>query len=328
MYAHRYLLIALLFLAGHELLAPVPVQAGKPYQEEEREPRRIRFLRPAESTPVLQLEYARSLREQDRLRKAARQYRALVSYWPSAPEAALAQKEYADTLYQRGKLTQAFNQYQHLMETYAGQFPYDEVLKRQMEIAETMRTERKGSFLFFPGFMAPERAIPMYEQIVKNGPRAPGADEAQFLIGRTYEESGDDDEAVFAYERLLARYPNSVWAEEAQFRKAHTLARISRGIPNDLQTAETALISYGMFIKDHPDSSFAQEARDGMQEIQQRRATIAYNKADFYDRIAKKPEAAIMAYESLLMRFPDSKWTETAQKRLKVLRTKTGDNPT
>ena len=50
-----------------------------------------------------------------------------------------------------------------------------------------------------------------------------------------------------------------------------------------------------------------------------RRARLAYEKALFYDKLAKKPAAALQAYRSFVRMFPRSEWTPLAQVRIDQL---------
>ena len=61
------------------------------------------------------------------------------------------------------------------------------------------------------------------------------------------------------------------------------------------------------------------EAEEQTQVISERRAGLLAQKAKFYDRIVHRPEAAFRAYQSLVRKFPESEWTEEAEKRLDEL---------
>lgn len=299
---------------------PLAAEASRPYHEEEREPRFFRLLRPKMDDPAAQLAYAHDLREDGRRRGAERQYRALVRYWPSSHEAAKAQYAYAQILEERGKLGRALDEYEYLMEHYTGQFPHEEVLARLYDMGQTVREERRGQFFFFPGFHAPERAIPYFEAVVANGPQWERAPEAQLKIAQIKEEIDHIEEAVFAYDRVETRYPGSPQAEEAGFGKGRTLYELSREAPNHLDGAETALHALAQFVRSYPDSEHIEEARTYMRTVYRRMARISYDKARYYDRIARRPLAAITTYERFLEEFPDTEWSDTARDRLQSLR--------
>lgn len=309
------------------LLTPVNAEASRPFHEEVREPRRFfRLLRPKMDEPVAQLRHADALRERGRLRRAQRQYRALVRYWPNAVQAATAQYRYAQVLEERGKLARAFDQYEVLLDNYTGMVPQDEVLERIFDIGETTMERRRGQFLFFPGFHAPERAVPYFESVVEHGPQWERAPEAQLNIARIKEDTSRLEEAVFAYDRVEFRYPRSPLVEEASYGKARALYELSRESPNHVDGAETALHALGMFVRSHPDSEHVEQAREYMRTLYRDIARISFQKARYYDRIARRPKAAITMYERFLEDFPDTEWSDTARQRLQTLRAQLGDD--
>lgn len=303
-------------------LHATPVLASRPFVEEEQTPRRWRLLRPAKDEPDTQLEYARSLREQGRLRRAQRQYRALTRYWPNSAEAPLAQLGYARTLTERSRPTRAFEAYEKLLEDYAGLFPHDQVLTRMYDLAETVMERRRGRFLFFPGFHAPERALPLFERIAEFGPRWERTPEAKLHIAQIQEQNNRLDEAVFAYDRVQARYPGTPFAEEAAFGKGRALFELAQRYPRDIDGIETAAYTLAFFVQSFPDSAQADTAVEYVRTLQGQLAEIAYEKARYYDRTARQPEAAIITYERFLERFPESPQSDRARRRLEKLQKK------
>jgi outer membrane protein assembly factor BamD (BamD/ComL family) len=220
----------------------------------------------------------------------------------------------------RDKPRKAFDAYQVLMDDYPGQFPdYDAVLKRQFDIAKEVMTTRKGKFLFLPGFDAPERAIPLFESVIQNGPRSVHAPEAQFLIGQAYEESFQHELAVVAYIATLHRYPLSAYAEPAAFGRARALYKITKDYPNDAQALDEAWAGVMVFLRAYPDSDFAAEARTMRDELLDRKADNLYSVADYYDRLAKRPQAARESYEQYARLFPNSERTPAVKQRLKAV---------
>ena len=276
-------------------------------------------LRPVKANPAEQLAYARQLQQAGRSRAAIRQLRALVSTWPSAPEAAEAQFTYARLLEERQDWSSAFEEYTYLIEHYAGAFPYSEVLDRQFNIAKLIMNRRKARFLFFPGFFSPERAVPLFEKIVAHGPEWSRSDEAQHLIGRAYELSQQYELAVVAYASVQVRYPNSPFAEQAALARAVCLDHLAREAPHNEAALEEAWSAAAQFVQRYPQSDQAPVAVKLRDDLYRRRAQIAFNRATFYDRTARQPRAALMEYQDFIRLFPQSEWTAQAQQRVEAL---------
>lgn len=277
------------------------------------------FHRAKKDTPEAQYAYAEKQLAKGNVRKAAKAFNALVHRWHDAPEAARAQRMFADLLVRRGKAEQAFEEYQYLMRYFAGTFPYQDTLETQFKLANAVRTERHADILFLPGFEDPGRAVPLYEQLVSNGPNWERAPEAQFNVGAIQEATGEPELAVVSYETLLLRYSRSDLAMEAAYRRAHTLYTLSKKSARDEDQCREALSALLGFMRNHPEDSHAEEAKTLAEELKQRLADMYFDRAIFYDKIAKKPKSAIIAYSDFANKFPTSDRRVIADERVAAL---------
>lgn len=299
---------------------PVPAaRPAEPYETDGREVRWYSLSRPAADNPADQLEHAAALWTEGRRDKAFKQYRVLALAWPGSVEAATAQYMMGRILEDKAQWREAFDAYQVLMDRYPGAFAYEEVLERQFALAKREMNRRRAKFLFLPGFRAPEKAVDLFEQVIRNGPRSAFAPEAQYLIGQAYEKSFDYELAVVAYMTALQRYPASDFAEEAAFGRARTLLAITREQPNDEAALDEAYAAAVLFLNAYPDSDHADTVRGYRDSLFERRAEAAYSVAAYYDRIARKPDAAAAGYEAFLRRFPGSDRADEARERLEAL---------
>jgi outer membrane protein assembly factor BamD (BamD/ComL family) len=277
------------------------------------------FLHPAEKKPDAQLVFADQLLQSGRTRAAMKQYVALTVYWPESPEAASAQYRYAKLWDMKGKDMRAFEEYQRLFNHYPGQFSYDEVLNRQFEIATNLMYRKKGKFLFFAGFSAPERAIPMFQAIMTNAPQWKKSAEIQYLMGHANEMSLEYEAAIDNYMTVQNRYPDSTFAELASFRTGYCYYLLAQENPNNEQGLDAAWAALTLFLKNYPSSENASVATEYRNTMYRLRAKMAYEKANYYDRIAKRADSALIAYESMVRQFPHSDWTGLAQIRIDAL---------
>jgi len=292
-------------------------------QEFEELPQRKRpslWHRPAKDSPAEQLAYAEKLRSEGAARKALRQYRALVHKWHDAPEAVTAQFRYAALLDERERYRQAFDEYQYLVDNAAQNFDYEDVLERQFRIANHIRTVRHGRLPGLRGFATPERALPLFEQIVANAPNWDRAAECQFFIGLIHEGEESYDLAAAAYEKVQLRYRDSDFAPTAAFRRADCLRRIADKYPRDEESTKRALSALSGFILDYPASPDAERARQQRDALKERLAEMCFERAVFYDRTAGRPESAVIAYTDFLSKFPTSHRKAEAEARLSALK--------
>jgi tetratricopeptide (TPR) repeat protein len=324
-----YLIPAFLLLAGSLYSFEQP-RDFPDASDQENAPKRKQpgwfDMSPNKPSAADQLAYASELREQGRQRKAIRESNRLVLFWPHAEEAPAAQYMQALILEERGKLHAAFREFQYLVDFYAGKFDYNNVLEHQLQLANTVRTTKTGAFLFFSGFSSPERSIELYEQIVKNAPAWPRAPEAQFNIGLVHEELNDFDEAVLAYDTLLHRYPDSVQASDGSFHRAICVYRMAVKYPRDERRTMDAMVALSGFVAAHPRHPQAESARQYREDLLLGLGEKYFDQAVFYDKIARKPSAAIIAYRDFVRRFPSSSRVQEAQSRIEELKTETERN--
>lgn len=276
------------------------------------------FLRAHQETPEEQLIYARDLMEQGNSRKARSQFRALLKKWPASREAALAEYHFAVLTQQRGKLTKAAREYEYLLQTYAGGFPHEEVLQRLDAIGIEFVNNKKAKFLF-GGFAAPERALPVYETIVTYGPEWEGASRAQYTIGLIHQDLRQYEYAVPAYERTRTHYPDTPWAVKAAFGQAECRYLLSREQPNDYEALHNAWIDLTVFVQTYPEAADVAQAELYRDRLLRRWAQNTFQQAEFYERVTRRPQAALRAYREFVKKFPSSEWTPQARERIQAL---------
>ncbi len=311
---------ALILLGG---LTAVPVEAQatpKPYVETTPKRGFHLFLRPQKKTPAAQWENVQALDRAGKTRAAANQALALRIWWPNSPEAPQAQLLCARLLERRGHPREAFDAYQYLVEHYVGRFEFNEVLDRQMQIAKNLMERKKGKFLFLPGFAAPERAIPLFGNIVTNAPEGPHAAEAYYLTGVASERIYEYDQAIDAYFTTLNRFPDDAFAEKAAYAQAQCHIKVSDDSPNDSRALDTARAACLLFLQRHPDSARRAGVEADLARIRDHQAANAYALARYYDRILKKPASALLEYQSFVALFPEAAQAPAARLRIEQLK--------
>ncbi len=274
------------------------------------------FSHPAMPAAAPQLQYAAMLRDRGSLRQAAKQYERLVRSWPESPEAPVAQLELARILDSRGKTQKAFDEYQYLIDHFGGRFPYTEVIEAQYRLAETVMDARHATLGVFPGFRSPERAVPLFEQIVENAPGWDRTPAAQFTVGRIHQDGGDYDLAIPAFESVQYRYPRSEFAPESAYRQADCAYRIAMRMTHDEQAAAEARTYLEQFLSSFPRHEQAPAAREQRDAIERRLADFLYERARFYDQLAHKPESALIVYRDYMEQFPSSDRAPAVQARI------------
>lgn len=292
---------------------------SKPYVEDQPPREFFFFLSPDKDNPADQLAHAQALAAKGSLRSGGRQALALRVYWPDSPEAPAAQLFYARTLDKRGKLSAAFEAYQFLVENYAGLFDFNDVLEAQRRIALAVQNERHATFGIFPGYLAPEKAIPLWKTILQNAPQHSTAPDTHLAIGLAQLSALQYEEAVDSFFLTLNRFPNSAAAPAAAFNLLKASSIISKEHPYDRRSLDSALAAGALFLQRFPDSPDRDEAVSILRNLRARQADIAWDSATYYDKILSRPPAAAIAYKDFIRNFPADARVPAAQKRLAAL---------
>jgi len=283
--------------------------------------------RPSKENPADQLEYARSLEAAGKKRRAIRAYDALVRKWHSTPQAVEAQFSIAKLLDGMGKYKAAFNEYQYLIQYFSSGFPYDEVMDCQYRIANHIMTQRHWKFMCLPGFTSPEDSLPLWETILKNAPSWEKAPQILYTIANIYEKNSKFEESLSAYTRLRNEYPSSEFILEADYGRVKSLYEIARQRPRDEEACRDALSALTMFIRDYPEYPGLKEIKEKQEEMRNKLEEMYYNRARFYEKGShRNPKSAIFAYQEFIKRFPSSRYSIEAMKRIEVLEAEIKEN--
>src|ERR1039458_1445150 len=150
------------------------------------------------TNPADQLKIAQGLQAKKQYRNAISAYRRVVSRWPLSSSAQDARLGEAECLGAIGYHYKAFQQYQELITKNPNTTHFDTVLQRQFEIGNLFLAGERQKAWGIRWFPSLDRAVEVYEQVVKNGPYSPVAPESQFRIGLAYEKQRDYLAAVHA----------------------------------------------------------------------------------------------------------------------------------
>ncbi len=306
-------------------------QPDDPFEKTEETPRERKapswFHRVRQDSPAAQLAHAHELLSEGELRRAARAYNALVHRWHNAPEAVQAQLSYAMVLFDLRKFTKAFDEFQYLVEQFSGQFAHDEAIRHQYQIANHVMTARHGRMFVFKGFTDPEEALPLFEKVVANAPAWPEAARARLTIGMIHEDAEEYEDAVTAYEAVEHHHPRSPEAEDAAYRKAKCLYTLARKARRDERSCRSALSALSTYKARYPSGEWVAEVDAWLTEMQGHLAGLYYDRAIFYDRLAKRPESALIAYRDFIRKFPTAPQADAVDRRIRELERRGEETP-
>jgi len=265
-------------------------------------------------TPKEQFDYAMEYYEGKKYQDALREFKKLVKAYPKSGEAAESQYYVGVIEEELGNLYEAYLAYQKVIDKYPFSERIQEIIQREFNIADKFMAgaKRKAMGIVLP---VENPGIEIYTKIVENSTYGPLAPKAEYKLGLVYKASARFYEAEDAFNKLITTYPESEWVEPAKFQLAACRAAVSQGSDYDQGSAEEAKQKFEEFVKEHPDAELSKEAEKNIGLIREKEAQSAYNIAVFYEK-QKAWQSALIYYQEVIAKYPDSQWAKQAQERL------------
>ena len=243
-----------------------------------------------------QLEVAQEAFDKKDYRLAMKAARRTVNVWQFSDFAPQAQYLMGRCHEARGEDEAAFKAYQKLIERYPKVANYDEVLLRQMTIANRFLAGQWFKiFNTIPFFASMDKTIKLYEKIIKNGPYSEVAPQAQINIGKAHENKTFKEypEAVRAYEKAADRYADQKAGQEALYLVGETYYKQASRAEYDQSVAGQSIATFTDFITLHPDDTRVTEAAKKIGTLKVEQARGAMDIAKYYERNHKWEGAKI-----------------------------------
>lgn len=246
--------------------------------------------------------------------KAARR---TVRVWPFSDYAPQAQYLVGRCLEEKKQDEKAFKAYQQLLEKYPKSANYDEVVKRQYVIANRYLGGQWfrlwGVIPFFPSM---DKTVEMYEKLIKNGPYSDVAPNAQMNIGAAREKQSDYNAAVKAYESAADRYHDRKQVSaNALYKAAEAYLKQAKTAEYDQSVAGHAISTFTDFITLYPQDPRVAEAQKNIVALRAEQARGSFIVARYYEK-KKQWNGALVYYNEVLVRDPQSKYADEAKRRI------------
>lgn len=264
-----------------------------------------------------QVEVARQALEDGHYKLATKAAKRTVKEWPLSDYTAEAQYLLGRSYENRKKDEKAFKAYQTLIEKYAKSDRYEEALQRQYEIANRFLNGQGFKLWgFIPFFADYQKTAELYGDIVKNGPYSDIAPQAQMKKGEAWEKRKNYPEAVRAYETAADRYHDrQPVAADALFNAGLAYQKQAKRAEYDQSVANDAIKTFSDFIVLYPNDPRVEEARELIESLKSEQARGSYSIARFYEK-KNKWDGALIYYNEVLLRDPDSELAEQARQRI------------
>jgi outer membrane protein assembly factor BamD len=279
-----------------------------------------------ESSAADQMRKAEAFETAGNQKAAYSAYRVLVKQFGLSALAPKAQRKVGLLLEKGGDYDKAFEAYSTYLEKYPRGEDFDSVVESMFRIAKMfLEGEKSKKLLGIPVGGSIERAQNMFGTIVKRAPFSKWAPVAQFNIGQANERQGKYPEAIGAYQAVVSRYPTDAIADDAQYQIGYVLLKEYRDGSYDRAAAQKAREAFEDFINRYPESEKVAQARENMATLEGGSTKGTLDIAKFYDK-TKQYRAAVIYYNDVIKRQPDSPESGIAKARIEELKQKFGED--
>lgn len=249
-----------------------------------------------------QLEVAQQAFDKQDYSTAMKAARRTVNVWPFSDYAPQGQYLLGRCHEAKFQDEAAFKAYQKLIERYPKITNYDEVILRQMSIANRfLAGQWFRAFNLVPLFPSMDKTIKLYEQVIKNGPYSEVSPLAQINIGTAHEKKfvSDYAEAVRAYERAADRYADRKEGVDALYLAGDSYFKQAKKAEYDQSIAAQSIATFTDFSTLHPGDKRVPEAQKKIDALKFEQARGSYDIARYYERHGKL-EGAKIYYNSVI----------------------------
>jgi len=268
-----------------------------------------------------QLEVAKESFEKKDYKMSSKAARRVVRVWPFSDYAPEAQYLVGRSFEESGKDEKAFKAYQQLVEQYPKSANYNEVVERQYAIANRYLAGQWFKLWgYVPFFPSMDKTVEMYEKLIKNGPYSEVAPQAQLSIGTAREKQSDYPAAVKAYETAADKYHDRKQvAADALYKAAMAYLKQAKTAEYDQSVAGKAIATFADFITLYPQDPRVSEAQQHITSLRTEQARGSMIVARYYEK-KRQWDGALVYYNEVLIRDPQSKYAEEAKQRIEEIK--------
>jgi len=268
-----------------------------------------------------QLQVAQESFDNKDYRTALKASRRVVKVWPLSDHAGPAQYLIGRCYEARKQDEKAFKEYQRVLLKYPKIPNYTEILQREMTIANRFLGGQWFKLWgYIPFFPSMDKTANLFDQIVRNGPFNITGPPAQMSVGEARERQQNYPLAVRAYERAADRYFDMpVVASDALYKAGAAWRKQSLRAEYDQSSSDRAIETFNDFKALYPSDKRVPDATQAIIDLKTRQAQGAFEKGRYYER-RDRYQGALVYYNEVLVKDPNSPFAEKARKRIEYLR--------
>ena len=287
-------------------------------------PESKKFVNPkyaVKDSPKEQFDWAMSFYDAKDYKRAAAEFEKLTRNYEYSEYASRAQYHVGLCYEEMGKFYMAFQAYQKAIDNFPHIENIDEIIEREFNIGNLYLARTNPKILGVDIITSLDRAVEIFKKVVDNAPYGRLAEEAQFKLGEALKRSERYDEAVQAFQRLVDEYPNSRLIDRAKYEVAYCAYKSSLKPAYDVGSTDKAIKAFEEFVETSKDEELSKEADATIQRLKDKAAEKSFSTAKFYES-QKHYSSAIIYYQDVVNKFPDSSFANEARAKIEELRNK------
>jgi outer membrane assembly lipoprotein YfiO len=269
-------------------------------------------------SPEKQFEWAMHFFESEDYKRAIAEFDKLIKHYPLSKLAGDSQFHKAWAYEKIGEYYKAFKGYQLVIDKYPYTEKVEEIIERQYRIGNLFYGGQKTKVFGVAVLPAKQQAVEVFTKVIENAPYGKYADIAQYKLGQCYMELKDYINAALAFKKIIENYPKSALVDDAKYKIAMCAADSATGPEYNEEDTDKAIKEFKDFVKRYPDSQMEEEARHFISKLENQKAENSFNIAQFYEKQGSA-ESAIIYYEEIVGKYPQSQWAGPARERLQVI---------
>lgn len=176
----------------------------------------------------------------------------------------------------------------------------------QMKYLEAVKYYEAGKY---------SKASVLFTDLLNKYRASAEAEDLSYYTAYTSYRMKDYISARYHFKTFAQNYPNSARAEECRFMSAYCFYIDSPRTNLDQENTYKAIDELQLFVNLYPESERSAEASDLIQNLRNKLEKKAFDNAKLYYNMAQPADfrAAVIAFESMLRQYPDTKYAEEAE---------------
>ena len=287
-------------------------------------PESKKFVNPkyaAKDSPKEQFDWAMNFYDSKDWTRAAVEFEKLTKQYEYSEYASKAQY-YMGLCYENmGKFYAAFQSYQKVIDNYPHVENIDDIIGKELQIGDIYMDKDNPRIMGADVVTSSDRAGEIYKKVVDNAPFGKFADEAQFKLGLALKRMETYEEAIDAFQKVIDNFPSSQFVEKSRYELAECAYRASLKPAYASEPTERAIKVFEDFTESSKNKELAVRADSTIKRLKDKAAEKSFMTAKFYQS-QKRYESAIIYYQEVLDKYPDSYFAKESKAQIGLLKKK------